>query len=302
MPEEQIGVENPWHRVRDAAMKYVGIGWFLTQVSAVLGDQLGWPPRIGDYLVIALGVGFVVTMAVAILFSRRPRPPGKRAGGLILAGLAALAGVTIWVSTGGQPEFQASVAGFVQESRGLLSTSSDLDAYLVVHPQQPLVPTSLRVRRGQSVTVRAEGHVNIALARLVEAVEAGDEVAYEWVGPAGEIDSTGQPILRPDRARAGREGCLVHREFPYGALLLVLSRTDRLTPGAVRDLAAGREVFSVGDGLTLTAASDGFLTLGLNDVYLDRRECDPEAFDVGTAASSFFRDNIGFFSVSVEIR
>lgn len=302
MSEDTVSVENPWHRVRDAAMKYVGIGWFLTQVSAVLGEELGWSPRLGDYLVMALGVGFIITMVVAVIFSRRPSPPGKRTGGLILAGLAALAGFAIWVTSGGQPDIQTSVAGFVQESRGLLSTTSDLDAYMVVHPQQPLVRTALEVRRGQSVAVRAEGHVNIALARLVEAVEAGDEVAYEWVGPAGEIDPTGQPILRPDRARAGRENCLVHREFPYGALLLVLSQTDRLTPAAVRDLRAGHEVFAVGQELALTAETDGFLTLGLNDVYLDRRECDPQAFDEGTAANSFFRDNIGFFSVSLEIR
>ena len=273
-----------------------------TRSPSVLGRQLGWSPRVSDVLVLALGIGFVATVVTAMILARRARGPGARAGGLLIAVLAGLAGFMIWTASGGQPRLHTTGSGIVRESRGLFSTSSDLDAYLVVHPQQPLAATGLHVRRGQSVLVEAEGHINIALARLVEAVEAGDEVAYEWVGPEGEIDATGQPILRQDRARIGREGCLLNRRFPYGALLVALTPTDRPTPGSVRGLREGREVFGVAEGLRFTAESDGFLTLGVNDVYLDERECDPEAFDAGRVASAFFRDNVGFFSVRMEVR
>lgn len=302
MSDTELATANRWHRVRDAAINYVGIGWFLTQVSSVLGNELGWSPRVSDFLILALGIGFVATLIVAMIFARRSRGPRVRTGGLVIAILAGIAGFAIWTASGGQPRLQTVGSGIVQESRGLFSTSTDLDAYLVVHPQQPLAATGLEVRRGQSVLVEAEGHINIALARLVEAVEAGDEVAYEWVGPEGEIDATGQPILRQDRARVGREECLLNRRFPYGALLLVLTPTDRPTPGSVRELREGREVFGVGEGLTFTAESDGFLTLGVNDVYLDERECDPDAFDAGRVAGTFYRDNVGFFSVRIEVR
>lgn len=90
--------------------------------------------------------------------------------------------------------------------------------------------------------------------------------------------------------------------FPYGALMLLIAPTDRITPATARGLAPGTEIFVVGSQVETRARVSGYLTLGVNDVYLDREECDPEEFAAGRQAGAFFRDNIGFFSVRIRVR
>lgn len=219
----------------------------------------------------------------------------------MLAAGAAIAAVAVWIASGGLSGPRAGPFGLVNERRGLFTTASDVDGFFVVHPQEPIMPTGIFVRRGQSISAWADGSVNIALARLVEAVGAGDAVAYEWVGPAGEVDGRGQPILRADRAHAGRERCLLNRAYPYGTLLLLVTPADRPLPGAARALVPDREIFSVGAHLEAVAPVAGYLSLGVNDVYLDREECDPEEFAAGRQAGAYFRDNVGFFSARLRV-
>lgn len=302
MTGSEPGGTHPWIRVRNAALEYVGVGWFLSQVVAVMGRQFGWSSKVGDFVVIGLGVGFVVTMSAALIMARRPVAPGSGRRGLIFAGVAALAALGVWLLSGGISGVRTGRSGLVHESRGLFSTAGEVDGFFVVHPQEPLAPTGIRVRPGQTISVSAQGRVNIALARLVEAMEAGDGVAYAWVGPRGEVDPRGLPVLRRDRGRPGRERCLVNAAFPYGALLALLTPSERITPGTARGLRPDREIFAVGSHLETRAELGGFLSLAVNDIYLDREECDPDAFAAGRDPDAFFRDNIGFFSVRVEVR
>lgn len=291
-----------WISVRNAALQYVGVGWFLTQVIAVMARNFGWSPRVSDYLVIALGLGFVLTMAATLVMSGHPRSRRARRRGLLVAGLAAFAGLAVWLVSGGQPGVRSGHAGLIRESRGLFSTATEVDAFFVIHPQQPFIPTGIRVSSGQTISIWAQGHINVGLARLVQATQTGEDVGYEWVGPDGEIDSTGQPILRQDRGRPGRERCLVNGSFPYGSLLLLISPSERVTPGTARDFEPGQEIFAAGSHLETKAEIGGFLILGINDVYLDRDECDPDWLAAGRNPNSFFLDNIGFFSARVQIR
>lgn len=292
----------PWIRVRSAAIQYLGVGWFLTQVSIVLGRQLGWPAWVGDYLILALGLGFVLTLVVTFIMARRGTVARPRKRHLALAGVAAIAGIAVWLASGGQPGLRSGEFGVVRESRGLFSASTDVHAFLVVHPQEPFRTTGIQVEPGQRVSVWADGRINIGLAGLVAAAEDDDVDPYAWVGPDGEVDAAGQPIIRRDLGLAGRERCLIQPAFPYGSLLLLISPTDRPTPGTARQLEPGQEAFAVGTHLQLDARAHGYLVLAVNDVYLDERECDEAAFDAGVNANKHFLDNIGFFSVNVQLR
>lgn len=296
---------SPWIRVRNVALEYVGIGWFLTQVAGVMLRRFGWPAVFGDYLIMALGGGFLVTIAASTVMARRGfgrAPMGRRGRGLVLAGVAALAALVVWAAGGGVGAVQAVPTGLVQESRGLFSTSTDVEGFFVVHPQQPLTPTDIFVNPGQTVSIWADGRVNISVARLVEAATAGDDDAYEWVGAEGEVDALGQPSLRRDRGRPGREQCLVNPAYPYGALLLIIAPSDRITTTAARRMEPDQAIFPTGTHLEVRVGVGGYLTLAVNDVYLDQEACDPEAFASGRDPGAFFRDNIGFFSTRIRVR
>lgn len=298
-PNRETG---PWARVRNAAIQYLGVGWFLTQVCIVLGRQLGWPSWIGDYLILALGLGFILTLGATVVMARRRTAPRPLKRHLAMAGVAAIAGVVVWLASGGQPGLRSGEFGVVRESRGLFSASTDVHAFIVVHPQQPFRPTGIEVERGQRVSVWADGRINIGLAGLVAAVEDDDVDPYDWVGPDGEVDATGQPVIRRDRGLVGRERCLIQRAFPYGSLMLLISPTDRPTPGTARRLEPGEQAFVVGSHLELEVQARGHLILAINDVYLDSRDCDEAAFDAGVHADKYFLDNIGFFSVNLQMR
>jgi len=301
MNEIPQDAKSPWVRVRGAAFQYLGVSYFLTQVLIVTARQFGAPSWLGDYLIIALGLGFVLTLTVTLVMARRGSSPPKKRH-LLLAGIAAIAGLAVWLASGGQPELRSGEYGIVRESRGLFSTATDVHAFLVVHPQEPFRPTGIRTVAGQKVSVWADGRINVGLAALVAAVEDDSVEPYQWVGPEGEVDATGQPVIRRDLGLPGRERCLLQPAFPYGSLLLLVSPTDRPTPGTARDLKPGREAFVVGPRLEVEARDAGYLVLAVNDVYLDREECDREAFEAGIHANKYFLDNIGFFSVRLQIR
>jgi len=290
-----------WVQLRNHALQYVGIGWFLTQVFGVSARNFGWPPQFGDWLVMALGAGFIGVMVGSFVLGRRV--PGaavrRRRRGFWIAGVAAGAALLIWLAQG-PPE--AGPSGVVSESRGLFSTSTDVDAFFVVHPQEPLLSTGVFVARGKTLSVWGEGRINIALARLVEAAQAGEDFTYEWVGPPGEVDARGLPLLRQDRGRPGRERCLLNASAPYGALMVILAPSDRIAPSTVRSLAADREVFVVGSHVETTTQTSGYVTLAVNDVYLDREECDPEEFTAGRDPGAHYTDNIGFFTARIQVR
>jgi len=109
-------------------------------------------------------------------------------------------------------------------------------------------------------------------------------------------------VIRRDRGLPGRERCLIQSAFPFGSLLLLVSPTDRPTPGTARDLEPGQEAFVVGSHLEVETGARGYLILAVNDVYLDREECDRAAFEAGVHANKYFLDNIGFFSVRLQTR
>lgn len=292
-----------WIRIRNAALQYIGVGWFLAQVFAVAAREFGWPAELGNWVILALGAGFVIAMlgeTLRALRHRMSRVPTHRRG-LLIAAIAALAALGIWLTQANRMDRIAGPAGLVSEDVGLFTATTSVDGLFVVHPQAPMIPTRVSVTRGQSLRMWGEGSVNVGLASLVEAARAGDELAYDWVGPAGEVDARGVAIIRRDRGKPGRELCLLSRDAPYGALLAMIVPSERIAPGTARSLTPDRDIFVVGDHLEITAQVSGFLVLGVNDVYLDREECDPEAFAAGREPGVFYRDNIGFFTARISV-
>jgi len=292
-----------WIRIRNAALQYIGVGWFLAQVFAVAAREFGWPADLGNWLILALGAGFVIAMlgeTIRAWRHRVSRAPRRRKG-LVVAGIGATAALALWMVQSNRMDRVAGPSGLVTEDVGLFSASTSLNGLFVVHPQSPLIPTNVPVVRGQRLVIWGEGSVNVGLASLVEAAQAGDELAYDWVGPAGEIDARGMPIIRRDRGRPGRELCLLSRDAPYGALLAMIVPNERIAPGTARSLTVDRDIFVVGSHLEITTQVAGYLILGINDVYLDREECDPEAFEAGREPGVFYRDNIGFFTARIAV-
>ena len=290
-----------WIRLRNAALQYIGVGWFLAQVFSVAARQFGWPADLGNWLILLLGAGFVVAMLGETLIawrSRMSKAPRHRKG-LAVAVFAGIAALAIWLPQRSSMGRIAGPSGLVSEDVGLFSASSTVNGLFIVHPQAPTIPTQVSVTRGQRLVIWGEGSVNVGLASLVEAAQAGDELAYDWVGPAGEIDARGMPVIRRDRGRPGRELCLLSREAPYGALLAMVVPNERIAPGTVRSLVMDRDLFVVGDHIEVTTQVGGYLVLGVNDVYLDREECDPEEFAAGREPGVYYRDNIGFFTARI---
>jgi len=301
LTDESQDPRQPWVRVRNAAFQYLGVSYFLTQVVIVAARQLGAPAWLGDYLIIALGLGFVLTVTLTFVMAKRGKPAPRKKH-FLFAGVAMIAGIGLWLASGGQPSLRTGQHGIVRESRGLFSAVTDVHAFLVVHPQEPFRATGIRVEAGRGVSAWADGRVNVGLAALVAAVEDDRVEPYEWVGPEGEVDATGQPVIRRDLGLPGRERCLLQSTFPYGSLLLFVSPTEHVTPDVARGLTPGREVFLVGAELEVEVEKSGYLVLGVNDVYLNRPECDPEAFEAGVHANKYYLDNIGFFSVRLQLR
>jgi hypothetical protein len=292
-----------WIRIRNSALQYIGVGWFLAQVFAVAAREFGWSAELGNWLILVLGAGFVVAMLGETVVAWRHRmsraPRGQK--GLAIAAFAAIAALAIWIPQKNRMDRFAGPSGIVSEDVGLFSAATSINGLFIVHPQTPLIPTEISVARGQSLSIWGEGSVNVALASLVEAARANDAFAYDWVGPAGEVDARGLPMIRRDRGRPGRESCLLSKEAPYGALLAMIVPSERVVPGTVRSLTMDTDLFVVGEHFETTAQVGGYLVLGVNDVYLDREECDPEAFAAGREPGVFYRDNIGFFTARVAI-
>jgi len=289
--------------MRNAALQYIGVGWFLAQVFAVAAREFGWPAELGNWVILALGAGFVAAMLGETIVAWRARmsKAPRHQKGLAVAAIAGVAALAIWLPQRNSMDRIAGPSGLVSEDVGLFSASSTVNGLFIVHPQAPVVPTQVAITRGQRLVIWGEGSVNVGLASLVEAAQSGDELAYDWVGPAGEVDARGMPIIRRDRGRPGRELCLLSRDAPYGALLAMIVPSERIAPGTARSLTTDRDVFVVGDHLEITAQVSGFLVLGVNDVYLDRQECDPEDYAAGREPGVFYRDNIGFFTARIVV-
>jgi len=292
-----------WAQIRNSALQYLGVAWFLTQVFSVMGREFGWPPSLGNWVVILLGLGFVLAMlgSFASAWRHRMSHIRRRRTGLALAALATIGALAIWLPQRTSLGRVTGPSGLVSQGVGPFSTTPNVNGFFVVHPQEPLIPTNIHVTEGQSLSMWGEGRVNVGLASLVAAAERGDENAYDWVGPAGEVDASGFPVIRQDRGLPGRERCLLSQAAPYGALLAIITPSDRIVPATVRSLTMDTDVFVVGTHLETTVQTSGYLTLAVNDVYLDRAECDPASAEAGRDPGTFYRDNIGFFTVRLSV-
>lgn len=131
---------------------------------------------------------------------------------------------------------------------------------------------------------------------FLQRVQHGQVSTYEWLSPAGE------PSSRADLGRASREQCLLNQQFSFGSLLMAVAPAERLTPAESRAMVPNVSLFPVPGGTTITVPRSGSLHFAVNDVYIDDRACDPQLYDKHVDPRVFFGDNLGFFSVQLQVR
>lgn len=290
-----------WERVRNWAIQYIGIGWFLSQVLASLSREFGWSERVADLAVVLLGVGFVGTVGIAAVsrgFGRRTSRI-RSVGVLVVAGVL---GIGVWWLTGGGRSVEAGPMGMLSEHVPLLASRAEVSGQLFVYPFRPWSYSGIRLEEGVTVTVRADGQVHLSLEALFQAGVADEAPDDVWVGPSGELDASGVPLVRQDRIVPGRENCLLVAALPYGALLMAIAPGEHLSPREARGLRPGQDVFAVGDRFATEVTRSGFAHFAVNDVYLDDPACDPDFAAAGGDPQAFLADNLGFFTVQIVAR
>lgn len=67
-----------WVQIRNSALQYIGVAWFLTQVFAVMGTEFGWPAGVSNWMIIILGIGFVLAMVGSFIVAWRDRVSRSR--------------------------------------------------------------------------------------------------------------------------------------------------------------------------------------------------------------------------------
>lgn len=251
------------------------------------------PPR---QLVESVLIAVAVATGTWYLIRNRGFHPGLTALVLGVAGVGAP--LFLSFALGSDERVKSSSIGWIVTGRDPFSTEEYQIAHVVVRPQDHWQKTGVWLDGEETPIVTASGAVHISLDALVHASRLDTVPRYGWVGPEGE------ELPRRDRGRPGRERCLMVQGAPYGALILAISTDDTLEPDEVWELATqdSTAVQVVGREYTPDAPPGrGHLYLAVNDVYLQRRECDPALYDSGVDPAVFLYDNLGSFSVSVRV-
>jgi len=164
--------------------------------------------------------------------------------------------------------------------------------------------TGISLRLGDRVLVTAAGRVNIAISEVISASQrrlaiesARDSQGlhpdmftdhelslitprYDWTGPDGYGNYRG--------AYPGRDTTLAFRDAPFGALI------GQIVPEGASPVRPIGRPFLIGKRLETTIDTSGNLWLNVNDVgYYSNKPAD--------YASTWYRDNVGFFVVTLFI-
>lgn len=270
------------------------MAWTIVQVVVLGADTWGLSASWKRGAIVVLAGVYVI--GAVIIYRRNALGRLSLAGGVQVLVLFVLTGLFVWLVSGGRPTIQMSSMGLVSATRPPFHLTKDVTGYLLKHPQQPWEFTDVRIAAGNTLEVVSAGRVHLSLDRLVQAATADVPPVYEWVGPEGEATT------RPDRGSAGREACLLHPAFPYGALLIALADGQQLSISAARELVPGERIFAPGPLFVRRVTDPAFVHVAVNDVYLDRPDCDEAFAAAGGDPATFLADNLGFFSVQVMVR
>lgn len=196
---------------------------------------------------------------------------------------------------------------------------SRLPEFVTIHASLPWQSTGVRVSKGNSLKIRATGQVGMAFhhlynfaERLYETKENWSHKPYSvfWNGP----DGFGSVPPTDPGPTGERIECLLNKSSKYGSLIGMISsytNYDILDHGR----SNVNSIFLVGSNYQGKVSSDGILHLAVNDVYLDKSECDKSTFnEIRQMPESrsrrypearynlvFYDDNIGLFSVRISV-
>jgi hypothetical protein len=196
---------------------------------------------------------------------------------------------------------------------------NDRSEYLVVVHPQGWQPSSIQVRRGESVSFYAGGRVNVDVGSIVQVTSARkaiedritakrridrqavkrDDVPERYFGSdltAAERQSVILPrpwtdpngfdeLMVPPGAFAGRKLKRVVLNSPLGALIGAITSSGK-NPSSSDAFVIGTDM----SGRALPVTTDGELWFSVNDVWDD---------DNPTYPQKFYDDNVGFYWVKV---
>lgn len=124
--------------------------------------------------------------------------------------------------------------------------------------------SGIKVKKGETITIRASGKKHTAIHHLVESAYRNEPKLKEpWVGSRG-IDPKYSEKRRPQDTYRARYK--IFADEPQDALLLQIA-----VPGHVDDrpIASTNQFVSIGEQATINVEQDGVLFFAVNDIVLD---------------------------------
>jgi hypothetical protein len=149
-----------------------------------------------------------------------------------------------------EKEGTIEISGIGQHARGL-----------TMLPASVLwVNTGIRVHKGQALSVKTSGRVNLAIHRLVQSAQEGGPLHHGWVGPDGEAPSS--PVYE------SRTKLLVDPNANIGCVLGYIKPDAADDPGRNNPRPPGM-VKLAGEG---EITGDGTLWLTVNDYVVTKSD------------------------------
>jgi len=198
-----------------------------------------------------------------------------------------------------------------------LGGGSRLYSYFV-HPRD-WQDTGIPVKKGDKITVQAEGSVNVSIGRLVTAANVkkgpkpeGNLVSaeltdynktseqvrekslsiYPWFGPGGMKEATIRTESMRERIR-NRHAQRLFLDFKFGQLVMAIAEPGNIKINGNPQRWEGEAYPMEEWQTTVTAETDGNLHFIVNDVYDGRED--------SYTNQVYWLDNIGFFSAKIKV-
>ena len=177
------------------AIAYVAAGFALLQGVDIIAQRFGWPESIERALIVALAIGFFVTIVLAWYHGERGTQHVTGAELLILALLLAIGGGALWEFTGA-PLGTSSAAGTSTLAGGSPKPSAESAPVVVPHKSIAVLPfTDLSPSHDQEYFSdgMAEEILN-ALAKVKDLKVAGRTSSFSFKGKNEDLRVIGQAL------------------------------------------------------------------------------------------------------------
>ncbi|HUL43409.1 MAG TPA: hypothetical protein VLY03_03535 [Bacteroidota bacterium] len=248
-----------------------------------------------------------------------------RWGLLKFLGVLVFAGVFIWILIDRMlprmmESFNSPGITSIESNRGATVIAFNSGITIVNLPSSvPWASTHMVVKKGQTLSIKASGTVNLGLQSLVKAldnIQTGTRPEHLWLDPAGQtfdkkvpgditpISAGDENGKKADSTKGELRRYLVRPGSPYGALIAGISSREDLPPGP------GDSTWEIGTEWNGEVPANGTLWFVVNDILFTEGSPapDPKSFSKSTVEvirkakywNAFYDDNLGSFLITLK--